>query len=176
MKVFIFMIIAVCLFTTCVNKIDFSNPKSVTENYYSYLYKGELESGYKLIADTCKEFVTLQDYLEYFSYYDSVFKEFKFEVQKIEQLPIDPTKLKYRRYEIKTLIINKIDKDTLISLTYRTLYNEKDKWKIIWTGNISSAAEKLDNSQRFHEAIHAYKEVLKYDPLSGLQTNRLVSI
>jgi tetratricopeptide (TPR) repeat protein len=128
---------------------------------------GELELEYELLADTCKGFVTLQDYLEYYSTRDSFLMENDYTVQNIDQLPLDPKNPKHRHFEIQYIVININDKDTTQRFSYGSVFNENGQWKVIWTLNISQAAGKLMSSQKFSDAIQAYREVLKYDPLNG---------
>lgn len=156
-----------CLLISCADQVDFSNPKSVIEYYYSLKVDGELELEYELLADTCKEFATLQDYLDYYSTSDSLLKKYEYSIQKIVQLPLDPQNPKHRHFEIQLIAIHLKDKDTAKGFSYGTVYNENGQWKVIWTLNISQAAKKLMNSQKFTDAIQAYREVLKYDPLNG---------
>lgn len=157
-----------CLLLSCSEQVDFSNPKSVIEYYYALDEDGEeLELKYELLADTCKEFVTLQDYLDYYSNRDSRLKEYDYIVQNIDQLSLDPKNPKHRHFEIQYMTIKKSDIDTTKGFSYGSVFNENGQWKIIWTRNISQAAKKLMKSQKFSDANQAYHEVLKYDPLNG---------
>lgn len=155
------------LLISCENQVDFSNPKSVIERYISLQANGEPRKEYELLADTCKEYTPLQDYLDHYLKRDSLIEKYDFTIQKIVQLPIDPQNPKHRHFEIQYFSVNKNEKDTIRNFTYRSLFNENGQWKVIWTGNISNAASKLMNSQKFSDAIQAYREVLKYDPLNG---------
>jgi tetratricopeptide (TPR) repeat protein len=163
----LFLLISICcLMTSCSETADFSDPKSVIEQYYKL--KGELntENEYELIADTCKDYATLQDYKNYYIYRDSI-KTSDFSLLRIEQLPIDPLLVKYRLFEIQYFLINKVSKDSTKYIAYETVFNDKGKWKIIWTKNLIDAAEKLINSQKIEDGLQVYKEILKYDPLNG---------
>jgi tetratricopeptide (TPR) repeat protein len=162
-----FLLIIICrLMASCSDKVDFSNPKSVIEQYYKL--KGELntEKEYELIADTCKDFATLHDYKNYYKYLDTI-EASDFFILRIDQLPIDPIFLKYRRFEIQYLLINKESNDSTIHIAYETVFNEKGNWKIIWTKNLNEAASKLINSQKIEEGLQIYDQILKYDPLNG---------
>lgn len=164
---FIITIIS-CLIVSCTKKVDFSNPKSVVEEYYSLYLQDKYKSAYELIADTCKEYVTLEEYIEYYKpSSESSSTEYDYNVKNINQLTLNPLYPKYRGYEIEVEKIEKPGNDTTILYFYRTVYNENEKWKVIWTGNIFNAAKKLESSQKFTEAIQAYKQILQYDPLNG---------
>lgn len=164
---FIITIIS-CLIVSCTKKVDFSNPKSVVEEYYSLYLQDKYKSAYELIADTCKEYVTLEEYIEYNKpSTDSSSTEYDYNVKNINQLTLNPLYPKYRGYEIEVETIEKPGNDTTIYYNYFTVYNENEKWKLIWTANMYKAARKLMNSQRFSEAIQAYKQILQYDPLNG---------
>lgn len=167
MKRILYLITISCLLVACEDKVDFSNPKSVIEYYFSLAVDRKLELQYMLLADTCKEFVTLQDYFDYHSTSDSLFKSYDYRIQKIDHLPLDPKNPKYRLFEIQFIAINLSQKDTTKGVSYCSVFNEKGQWKVIWTQNIFQAAEKLENSQNFEDAIQSYREVLKYDPLDG---------
>ncbi len=150
----------------CSNSPNFSDPKSVIEKYYLFQSQEKLEKDYELLADTCKEFASLQDFLNFYSG-DTLFLTNQYSIQKITQLPLDPNNPKYRLFEIAYKIIIPKEKDTINSYTYRSVINEKGKWKVVWTGNIADAASKMENRMDLKNAIDAYNKVLKYDPLNG---------
>ena len=166
MKAFYFLAISIAL-AACSGQVDFSNPKSVTEYYYSLKEDGEkLELQYELLADTCKEFATLQDFKE-FHMRDSLTDQYDFIVQKIHQLPFNPKHPKYRLFEIEYIQVGTGDQDTTEGISYETAFNDNGQWKIIWTGNIFHAAQVLVKSNKFSDATQAYREALKYNPLDG---------
>jgi Tfp pilus assembly protein PilF len=152
---------------SCINQVDFSNPKSVVEYYYSLKSRGEIELEYELLADTCKGYATFQDYFDYYSARDSLLREYDLKVEKIQQLPLDPQNPKHRLFEIQSIIIKQNDLDTIKGISYCSVFSENRRWKVVWTRNIAQAARKLMNSQKFSDAIEAYREVLKLDPLNG---------
>lgn len=166
MKAFYFLAISIAL-AACSGQVDFSNPKSVTEYYYSLKEDGEkLELQYELLADTCKEFAILQDFEE-FQMRDSLTDQYDFIVQKIHQLPFNPKHPKYRLFEIEYIQVGTGDQDTTEGISYETAFNEKGQWKIMWTSNIRQAGDNLMDSQKYLDAIQAYREALKYNPLDG---------
>jgi tetratricopeptide (TPR) repeat protein len=163
-----FCVIIICyLLSACTETTDFSNPQSVVEKYYKLKGDYNTEHEYELLADTCRDFATLQDYKNYYLYRDSLKNKFKLSILKIEQLPIDPKLVQYRLYEIHYTLTNKENKDTIKYIAYETVINQNSKWKIIWTKNLTEVAEKLIYSQKSEDGIEVYKEILKYDPLNG---------
>jgi len=167
MKRSLHVIFLCSLLLSCSKHIDLTNPKSVIENYYALKESREIELQYNLVADTCKMFATLQDYSGYYSEIDSLRSLYDYKVHKIRQMPLDPKNPKYRLYEIEYLVVKLNGSDTIKDFSYNSVLNESGKWKAIWTLNISHAARKLMKAQKFSDAIQAYREVLKYDPLNA---------
>jgi tetratricopeptide (TPR) repeat protein len=168
MNIKIIYLITVCFAAIgCSEQVDFSNPKSVINQFFKLKGGGKIELEYELIADTCKEYATLQDYLNQYITRDSILNTNNFSIKAIEQLPIDPLLPKYRLFEIQYLLIEKSTKDTSEYISYETIYNEKGEWKVIWTKNLEESAFKLINSQKIEEGMQVYREILKYDPLNG---------
>jgi len=166
-KKLIYLIIVCLTVIGCSDQVDFSNPKSVINQYYKLKGEGRIELEYELVADTCKEFATLQDYLNQYKTRDSLANIYTLSIQAIEQLPIDPLLPKYRLFEIHYLLITKSTKDTSEYISYETIYNEKGKWKVIWTKNLAESAENLINAEKNEEGMQVNREILKYDPLNG---------
>ena len=162
-----FLIVLSFLVISCTEPIDYSNPKSVIEQYYVLKQNNELEKEYELLAETCKEYAGLHDYLDYYSTRESLNNEYEYSYQNFDQLPIDLSNTKYRHYEILKTSINKEGKDTIKDFVYETLFNENEQWKVIWTSNIAQAANKQMNEEKFSESIETYQEILKFDPFNG---------
>ena len=161
-----------CLLFSCADQVDFSNPNSVVEYYYSLRDDNEFELQYELLADTCKEFVTLQDYLNF--YLDENFGKYTYKTQNIVMLPFDSKNPKYRHFEIQRMYIGEDNQDTIKnSFSYLTVLNENGQWRVIWTGIISKAGNEFSNDGKSFDAIEAYDEVLRYDPLNGSAHRRL---
>lgn len=171
-KVFALLVLG-CIIISCSRKVDFSNPKSVVEKYYSLRVQEKPELEYNLMADTCKEYATLQDYIEYKTSMDSLLDGVELKIKQINQLAINPSFSKYRRFEIQFVKIDKTKNDTIIDYSYCTVFNEKGKWKVVWTANIHKAASNLMDTQKFSEGMQAYAQVLKYDPLNGSAYNNI---
>lgn len=149
------------------NHPDFSNPKSVVEYYYSKNNNGGLESEYTLIADKCKSYLTLDEYLRFYKSRDSILNEYDYYVEEINQMPIDPSYSEYRYYEIQHMVFNKTGGDTIRDIVYKTVVNQGNQWRVIWVSNISESITNLIESQRYSEAIDMSSELLKIDPFNG---------
>lgn len=161
----IYLTIFCSLFFSCTEDVDYSNPKSVVSQYYQWNFENKYERQYSLLADTCKKYLTEQEFVEFCIKNESLSKKSQKGDKIINQLSIDPEHLEYRRFEIQYKEINKKNKDTIDIILYVTTYNENGEWKIVWTDNISDAAENLMRGQQFSDAIRYYNRALNYDPL-----------
>lgn len=130
------------MFFGCNNKIDRSNPETVAKEYFGLLVKGENKKAFELIADTCKKFFTLQDFLNYYKSYDSLKITKEYRVGKIVQLPFNPEHPNHRAFEIGYSIYSKDKRDTLLTKFRVTTMSEKNAWSVVWASIFMQSAQK----------------------------------
>jgi tetratricopeptide (TPR) repeat protein len=163
-----FLLFSLVGLTSCSEKVDFSNPKSVIEQYLAPDFEQRREFQYYLIADTCKRYITLQDYLKYFRAEDSIpYYSSRVSIKSIEQLDADPNYPDFRRFHVQYFLIDKIENDTTDDDFFITTFLEKGAWKVVWTNSLAVVAEKLENSNQLDAAIEAYEKILGLDPFSA---------
>lgn len=159
----IFIISIVLTFFIGCKKVDYNNPESVLENFLSSLWEKKFSKCYNLIADTCKIYISYDEFLNYYNNNNKKPNNFEFTLSKLNLFPINMSYSNYRRIEF----IFKSTNDTTEFIGYYSLIKENNKWKLIWTRNLLYSLYDYNNSGNWKEAIGACYELLNIDPFNG---------
>ena len=147
---------------------DYSNPDAVLTSYRQYSDDWDMMMAYKLLADTCKSYISESDYLSYFERPDSVARNQLFYTTGIEQIPMTTDNDRYRRYQVHYEVVDKLLGDTLASFWKYTMIKEKDQWKLAWTEPLVSAANYELGEGNYEKAASLFGAIIYINPFDEM--------
>lgn len=126
-----------------------------------------LSEAYSLLADTCKSYISEEEFISYNMQPDSVRDNYMFTIISIDSLPILENS-DFARFKVKYQSIILDRKDTILgSWDYRLLF-EDDSWKIIWFGKMATLASKHLQNQQFDQSLVLYMVICAVDPYNDI--------
>jgi tetratricopeptide (TPR) repeat protein len=164
----IFIAVVVNLYNCSLKKYDERpDPKETLIKYRELRNEWKLGEAYSLIADTCKSYISKEEFITYNMQPDSVRNNYKFTITTIDSLPVFENS-DFARFKVKyqSIILDK--KDTLLgSWDYRLLF-EDGSWKIIWFGRMASIASDHLQNQQYDQSLVLYMVICAVDPYNDI--------
>jgi len=170
MKKIIFGIIILFGIQSC-NSVDDSNPNDLLKNYIDYGFNKSYEKRHELISTDSKKICSLGEYLNYYEKPDSL-TPINNVLLSIKELQAGKNYPSYKRFRTKTESIME-NNDTLKYLSYWTLKNENNHWRVVWWGNILQQSEKKYNNGDFDGTIKLCEKIIKLDPYAAVAYSKI---
>jgi len=143
------------------------DPKETLIKYRELRNDWKLAEAYSLLADTCKSYITEEEFVAYNMQPDSVRNNYKFSIIEIDSLPVFENS-DFARYKVKYQSIIRDRKDTVSgSWDYRLLF-EEGSWKIIWFGRMASLASDHLQNQQYDQSLVLYMVICAVDPYNDI--------
>jgi len=149
------------------NSEDRADPIETLIKYRELRNEWKLAEAYSLLTDTCKSFISEEEFVKYNNQPDSIRNNYTFAITGIDSLPVfeNPD---FARFNVKYQSINLDRKDTLFGTwNYRLLY-EKGSWKIVWFGRMASLASNHLQNQQYEQSLVLYLVICGVDPYNDL--------
>lgn len=152
--------------------LDFSDPKTVIETYFTLTGNGEYEESFRYVDESVKEYCSEEEYYDYFKVNDSLFKAgfFKWELIEVEELKNEGFK-NFRSYCVNFMNVQEGVENE--AQTYMSVHNTNGEWKYVFILPILKEAEELADNLEYKEAIKKVESAIEYDPLSGMAYEKL---
>ena len=167
--VYALLFLLVFILTNCSlkNSEERTDPKETLIKYRELRNEWKLKEAYSLLADTCKSFISEEEFVAYNYQPDSIRNKYKFTITAIDTLPVfgNPD---FVRFNVKYQSINLNRKDTLFgSWSYRLIF-EEGSWKIIWFGRMASLASNHLQNQQYEQSLVLYLLICGVDPYNDI--------
>jgi len=164
----ILVFFAIILYNCSVNNSEERpDPIETLIKYRELRNEWKLAEAYSLLADTCKSFISEEEFVIYNNQPDSIRNNYTFAITGIDSLPVFGG-LDFARFKVKYQSINLDSKDTLFGAwNYRLLY-EKESWKIVWFGRMASLASNHLQNQQYEQSLVLYLVICGVDPYNDL--------
>ncbi len=143
------------------------DPKETLIRYRELRNEWKLAEAYSMLADTCKSYISKEEFIAYNTQPDSVRNKYKFTITGIDSLPVYENS-DFARYKVRyqSIILDK--KDTISgSWDYRLLY-EDESWKIIWFARMASIASNHLQNQQYDQSLVLYMVICAVDPYNDI--------
>ena len=143
------------------------DPRETLVKYRELRNDWKLPEAYSLLADTCKSYISEEEFVAFNMQPDSVRKNYKFTIIGIDSLSVfeDSDLVRYK-VNYQSIILNKNDTITG-SWNYRLLF-EDGSWKIIWFGRMASIASNHLQNQQYDQSLVLYMVICAVDPYNDI--------
>ena len=170
MKKIIFGIIILLGIQGC-NSVDDSNPNDLLKNYINYGFNKSYEKRYELISTDSKKICSLGEYLSYYEKPDSL-TPINNVLLSIKELQADKNYPTYKRFRTKSERVME-NNDTLQYLSYWTLKNENNHWRVVWSGTIAQQSDEKYNNGDFDGTIKLCEKIIELDPYAAVAYSKI---
>jgi hypothetical protein len=164
----ILFFLAIILYNCSINNSEKRpDPIETLIKYRELRDEWKLAEAYSLLADTCKSFVSEEEFVIYNNQPDSIRNKYTFAITGIDSLPVFGSP-DFARFNVKYQSVNLDRMDTLFGTwSYRLLY-EKGSWKIVWFGRMASLASNHLQNQQYEQSLVLYLVICGVDPYNDL--------
>ena len=166
---FLFFIAVIFYFHNCTSKKagEQPDPRETLVKYRDLRNDWKLAEAYSLLADTCKSYISEEEFVAFNMQPDSVRNNYKFTIIGIDSLPVfeDSDLVRYK-VNYQNIILDKNDTITG-SWNYRLLF-ENGSWKIIWFGRMASIASNHLQNQQYDQSLVLYLVICAVDPYNDI--------
>jgi len=164
----ILFFLAIILYNCSINNSEKRpDPIETLIKYRELRDEWKLAEAYSLLADTCKSFVSEEEFVIYNNQPDSIRNKYTFAITGIDSLPVFGSS-DFARFNVKYQSINLDRMDTLFGTwNYRLLY-EKGSWKIVWFERMASLASNHLQNQQYEQSLVLYLVICGVDPDNDL--------
>jgi len=139
------------------------DPLQTLLQYRQFRNEWKLHDLYTLLADTCKTFISEEEFINYIDQPDSVKQNQVYNMISSDTLPVNGN-TDYARYKIAYQFIDKKEKDTLNGIWYYSLYFENGKWKVIWFSKLMNMGFRYLQSQQFEQSKLIFQVITGVNP------------
>jgi tetratricopeptide (TPR) repeat protein len=148
------------------------DPREILVKYREFRNDWKLAEAYSLLADTCKSYISEEEFIAFNMRPDSVRDNYKFTITAIDSLPVFEDS-DFSRFKVKYQNVILDRKDTVIgSWDYRLIF-EEGSWKIIWFGRMASLASNHLQNQQYDKALVLYMVICSLDPYNDIAVRGL---
>lgn len=143
------------------------DPRETLVKYREFRNSWKLAEAYSLLADTCKSYISEEEFIAYNMQPDSIRNNYKFSITAIDSLPVFESS-DFARFHVKYQSVILDSKDTLLGTwNYRLLF-EDGSWKIIWFGRMAAVASNHLQNQQYDQSLVLYLVICAVDPYNDL--------
>jgi len=147
-------------------KEDFRpDPAESLIRYREYRDDWKLEEAYALLADSCKSFITEEEFIDYNELPDSIKQNQAFEIVSMDTLTTFGYE-DFARFKVAYSYIDFNKKDTTDGIWYYSLCFEDGQWKIIWFSKMFDIAFAHLQNQRYEQARVLFQVITGIDPFN----------
>jgi tetratricopeptide (TPR) repeat protein len=139
------------------------DPKNALLEYRRLRDEWKMEEAYAMIADTCKAFITKDEFVSYNKPPDSISQNQVYNILSIDTLPVFGNK-DYARYQVEYQFIDRKYQDTVDGTWYYSLHFENGDWKVIWLSKMLDIAIGHLQNQRYDQALVLFQVITNINP------------
>ena len=141
------------------------DPRETLLRYRHLLTDLKLQEAYAMLADTCKTFISEEEFIAYNNVPDSIRISQIYNMLSVDTLPVygynDFTRFKVRYYMVNRRENTSSDGNWFYSLVY-----ENDQWKIIWFSKMIDIAFSHLQNQQYQQARLLFEIITGVNPFN----------
>jgi tetratricopeptide (TPR) repeat protein len=139
------------------------DPLQTLLQYRQFRSEWKLHDLYSMLADTCKTFISEEEFINYIDQPDSIKQNRMYNMVSSDTLPVFGNE-DYVRYKVAYQFIDKKEKDTLNGFWYYSLYFENGNWKVIWFSKLMNLGFHFLQNQQFEQSNMVFQVITGVNP------------